>query len=523
MLITQISKNNTGTGLSNVISYLYANKNTNEKITITFNTSEGIKSLTLYWKIITTPTETKRGYAYIIPKEVSSTNKDEEFFASTQDKFLPAITNTLFQMWFKDSTIDSFLKDKRESIQVKDFFQTELPSFGEISHFNFDDMNKTIEEKKERRLWVLEILHKIFNSTEQIVAWPNEIEYKTITDERKKIILPEKVKKIHLYKKLMGQSLIDSPIQELTSLQISTSSFNVVANGNQPLVIETIDGKFIESKQFRKKILISNGEVRVPYLYATLTQDIFNEFVKNEILKDEVYLKGKFYKIPLKNSVTGDIIPLVSKKILQIPQEEIVNLVNEIEILKIRQTVYKSKIKDINKLIGDFQESITPDFIKFNKEYGIDEKGFFNVKSEEDDSSRIKDTHITNNISLSVLKFPTTETTTRETIILNNYLNITTETSVTDLLVKKKDLISKLEEIKSTLEEKRYKLSLISYTLFLNGFTTSLKYDVWTDGKVDIIEKSNAAGVVDGIKNARIISSKDGKIKVKIQLFKTKS
>lgn len=517
MLITQIWKNEAGTGLSNVVSYLYSTQTPNEKVTIEFNTAEGIKSLTLYWKVVTTPT-TKKWYAYIVPKIISSTNKDEEYFTTKQDLFLPAVTNTLFQLGFKDSTA-SFVKDSRDSTTVKDLFTASTPtSFDPVDNFNFDDLNKKIEAKKEWKLGVLEVLHKLFNTAGQTVAWPSEIEYKTMT-ESKKTVYPEKVKKVYLYKKLMGSTMIDSPIQILTGLTISTSTFNVVADGIQPLVIEGTDGKLVEAKQFRKKILVSNGRVRVPFLYSTLTQEIFNELVENGVIKDETYMRDKYYKIVLDWQTSGEQLSLVNKKVLQIPQEEIVNLVNDIEVLKVRQSVYNAKIKELNGLTGVFQEFVKPDYEKDLEGYGVDSKGIFNVTKEEDDTPKIKDSHIVNNINISVLKFPETEVTKTEKEILNKYLDIKADTGVDKLLAKKEDLIKKLEGIKNALSEKRYKLSLISNTFFLNWFSDSLSYDVWADWKVDVSEKTTAAWVVGGVKNARVISSKDGKIKVRIQLF----
>lgn len=522
MLITQIWKNDRATGLSDVVSYLYAHKDPRDVITVTFETSEWVKSLSLYWKSATlSDWSSVKGYAYIVPRVISSTNKDEEFFTTKQDMFIPAVTNTLFQLGFKDQSQANLVKDKRDTTQVKDLFETSTTSFDEVTdNFSFDEINKTIEEKKEWKLGTIEILHKLFNAEGQTVAWPKEIEYKTLT-EGKKSTLPTKVKAVHLYKKLMWTTMIDSPIQELTNFTISGSSFNVLATGNQPLVLETIDGKFIESKQYRAKILVSNGRVRIPYLYARLNRETFNEFIENGVLQNEVYLKDKFYKINLESSATGTQIPLVNKKVLQIPQEEIVNLVYDIDLTKVRQTVYNSKIKELNKLTGVFQEFIKPDFEKSNKEYGIDSKGAFSTDSEEDTDPKIKDSHITNSISISVLKFPEAEMLKKETAVLDSYLQITDTTGVDQLLAKKEDLVKKVAEIKKSLEEKRYKLALISNTLFINWFSDKLKYDTGADGKVDMAESTKAAGVVGGVKNVRILSSKDWKIKVRVQLFKT--
>lgn len=144
MKITQIWKNSEWTGLSNVVSYLYSSKNPNEKLELLFETDEWLKSITVYWKV----KGTQKGYSYIVPKIVSRTNKDEEYFTTKQDLFLPAVTGTLFQMWFKDK-INNFVKDSREATKITAYLNISEDTWIDEILRKKEDLEKKLKDVKK--------------------------------------------------------------------------------------------------------------------------------------------------------------------------------------------------------------------------------------------------------------------------------------------------------------------------------------------------------------------------------------
>jgi len=500
--VTQIWKNSDSTWLSNIVSYIYQTKNYEEEIEIFFETKEWVKSLSLYWK----KKDNKKWYWYIIPKEILKGNKDKEFFTTKQDLFIPEVQDTLYQMWFKETTTIN-KKDRRLEPEISEIFSESDSD----SHFDFD----SLEEKEEKKIWVLEALHLLFNSKGSEVVWPKEVVYKSMGTAKKEDYGDEIVK-VHKFKGVIWTALIEKPLEILRSFQISTSSFNINVKGETPLVLEMKNWDLIESNRFKTRTLISNWIIRVKFLYAKISESTYKKLKESNYIKENEYSPKKYYKFTLWNSESEkiNISSLVSSNIERIDTEEIVNLVYSVNNLKVRMSVYNSKIKEIKSLVKVYAPS---------EEWSmIDNKGRFTPKRSEDTESMKNLVH-TKKISIWVLKFPTKEVTMKEKKLLDDYLELTfSEFENKAEILHKKELEyldKKYWEMKKEIEEKRYKLSLISYVHFINWFSSRLNYKKWTDWKVDISKSTTAKGIVGWVKKSRVLENKEGTIRIEICLW----
>lgn len=582
--ITQLWKNDKWTGLWNILSYMYSKKDPAETVQIFFDTKEWEKSLTLGWKIKkNSEGKVTKWYSYLIPKDITKDNREKEFFSTTQDLFLPAITSTLYEMGYSDPTLKGVITDKRDNLSIDNLFDTSLNSENDefdkfnISEdsrqlsFNFDDYDNEEEKMKKYKLGTIEILHQIFNKNNNLpVIFPKDIKYERISEAKVENHHPD-IKQIHVFKQLMWDMIVDSPLEELFDLTISGSTFNVTARWNQPLVIELQSGEKIASKQIRTKVLVQEGHVKIPYLYAKLTEENYKylSWSVNNLITDKVYDNQKFYKIPLdgvapkshmswnwnifdfnsddniSNSENKEV-SLVNKKLLTISQEEFVNLVYDIEVLKARQTVHNSR----KKILTELKDNLT--YITWEDSWSIDSLhykelwiswGIYNPVSKdtpEIENSFSKEVVIKKNISIDVVKFPKTAKEKEEAYILaymlaNEIAQITKWISITkDLDISKleeiisiwyknvnivKLLLEKVEanlkKIKSSIKDKTYKLSLLSNAFFLNWFSPLLNYSSSEE------TPTKAKGVVNNVKQTKTFTSNNGEKVIRVQLWKT--
>jgi len=513
MLITQLGKNKEGTGLSNIVSYLYANRKNNEKINITFDTDEWIKEITLFrqdhWD--------KKGYTFIIPKTISKNKTEETFFSTKQDTFIPKITYALFQLWFKDKWNE--IKDKNIEKKTEDLFDDTLTNdiIEDFDQFSFDDK----DNNETNKLWSLEVLNIIFKENQKVV-WPKELDYEKIGVTKVKEY-SDTIKKIHYYKTLVGPTMIDQPLQYLSKFAISSTSFNTWATWSIPLVIEWKDWTLQESVKFNVKTLVSNWRVRVPFLYATLTNENFNLLSEKGNITEEEYKQWKFYKVPLGECKTWSFdiweklidSTLVNKNILDIPQDEIVETINNLEILKIKQTVYNRKIKELNWVISSKIETRYEDK---KESYWINKDWILEWKLTGEEKLEWK-TEIIKSIDIWIIGLKKSSLSKEETKILDEYIGSLEDKTLKELKDILEDITEKRNNIKNKIEETRYKQSLIANAMFLNGFSDNLNYVKNEEGMNETIDNSKAKGVVDWQKKTRIIETKDWKIKAKISLY----
>ena len=513
-VVVQFGKNKKKTGLKDIISDIYSNRT--PSISMIFTTKDGIQQITIGWKQFNDKKwKVKKGYYYLVPVSVSKTNKVEEFFATTQDLLIPNLTTTMVRMGFNDINT-SAKTNKRTS--VWDMFKENalnLDNQDDLTEVDFDNIEEKVTSAKiNYKMGAIEILHKIFKNGK--VYWPNEVKYQKIGEEQD-YQYNEQIKEVHMYKKLMWDTLIEAPLQQLSNFAISSSSFNVLADWIQPLVIELKNGQKIESKQYRKKVLISNGIVRIPYLYVEPNQKTFDELVKEGIIKSERYKIGKIYKANFKNT-TGSNLPLVNPTIVKIPKEEIIDLVWRLETLAVRQTVYNKIKRELSAKTSVFKDYIKTDEDILAESIGINLRDWtFNPSHTNKETDVMKTPTIEREIKISIEKFPKTAILKEENDLVRGLVFF--DRPMDSLLSQLEKIKAKLEDIRDELEEGRYKLNLIKSAFFVKGWNKDLDYYKDEKGDSLFIKETKAAGSADGKIENKYLENKDWTRKMRIQMF----
>lgn len=483
-----------------------------------FNTKNGIEKIKLGWKEEHKKgNKTLKGYYYIIPAKIADTRKATEFFASTQNLFVPSLTTTLNLLEFKAQDLAGVTYNKKTD--TKDLFVKEAQDLN-LEEINFDALESTTTaSSKMYRLGAIEVLHKLFKDTRNKIYWPNDVKYVKV-DDAKKVQHHPHIKEVHLYKKLMGDTLVDNPLQQLVDLSITQTNFNITAKGVQPLVIELHNGEKYEAKQYRAKILVQEGIVRIPYLYGEITQELHTELIEAGAISESKYIQGKVYKIEFAG-VSGKELPLVNPKIKKIPMDEIIDLVWDIETLLVRQTVYNRGLKTLQEKTRTFVEYTSSPEDTLMKELGISSSGVYNpIKTDEvEETNVMRNTSIGTKINIDIEKFPKTAITKEETETLEGLMKL--DRPMDALLKQKAWMEQEIENIKKSLAEKRYKLALIKTAFFVRGFTEDLPYYTDEDGKYSFEKEVKAADSYDNKKEMRyLVHSKKQDLKLKVEIMK---
>lgn len=510
--VVSLAKNKNGTGLANVVSHFYKNKLKENIITfplVDWNIKtegevvSGWKEISKNWKRST--------LYYVIDKNW------KEIVWKTQGSFLPLITALLLKMWMKDSITDE------KPTKPKDFMKVKV--IWDDMGIDFTDVDEKDRPKRKMnyKLGIIEIFNKLFKTGNEIY-FPLDEKYKKATMDTKKMVHTG-IKKVHLYKKLMGNVMIDHPFQRLTNFAISSSSFNVNADWIQPVIIEDTNGKLFESKQIRAKTFIEEWKLRVNSLLWKLTKETFDELVDLKLISETRYDSSKIYNINLNwdwvNSEDG--LPLVSPQIKNIPQEEIVTIVSEISYLKLKQKVYNKKEKELYEkldLVLSYEKKQEDNhllelWIKnwiFNPHF---EKGTDNSKLPT--LKMVRKIEIEEKLTAAEKRAISSDYLKRLDAKLNKVVELDFFTKIDydkELLkIVKEDIVI----IKKLLEEKRFKLNLIKYALFMNWLemADSLNWD-W-----EIEEKpSKAANSFDWKNSLRSFSNKAKTKTIRVKIAK---
>ena len=510
--VVSLAKNKNGTGLANVISHFYKNKLKENIITFPLvdwkiktegEVVAGWKEISKNWKRST--------FYYVIDKN------GKEIIWKTQGSFLPLITALLLKMWMKDTLTDE------KPTKPKDFMEVKV--IWDEMGIDFTDVDeKDIPKRKiNYKLWIIEIFNKLFKNGNEIY-FPLDEKYKKATMDTKKMVHPG-IKKVHLYKKLMGNVMIDHPFQRLTNFAISSSSFNVNADWIQPVIIEDMNWKLFETIQIRAKTLIEEWKLRVSSLLWKLTKETFDELVDLKLISETKYDSSKIYNINLDwdwiNKEEG--LPLVSPEIKSIPQEEIVTLVSEISYLKLKQKVYNKKEKELYEkldLILNYERKQEDNHLL---ELWI-RNWIFNPSFEKiTDTSKLPTLKMVRKIEIEEIL-----TAAEKRVISSKYLerldaklNKVNELDFVMKMDYDKELLKIVREdiaiIKELLEEKRFKLNLIKSALFMNWLemADSLNWDWETEEK-----PSKAANSFDWKNYLRNFSNKAKTKTIRVKIAK---
>jgi len=509
--INELSKNEEGTGLSNVVSEVFKNKE--KKSQVKFSVGWKIKSIdTLYlgWGDVKKEWKT---YYYAMDSNW------EVIFSKTQKSFLPLVTALLIKKGFKNP-IESSKTTKVSDLMKLNVLEDDL-------QIDFTDMDpaKIPKRKINYKLWTLEVLNKLF-SWKNEVFFPLDFKYKKVSNKSKEYDNPL-IKKVHKFKKLMGNVMIDHPFESLYNFSLSSSNFNVKVDWHQPIVIETIDWKFYEAEQIRSKILIEEWKLRIPTLLAKIDKNSFKEFKTLNLISESQYDSNKIYTINLQWEGINqeDTMPLVNPKIKSIPQEEIVNLIADESYLAIKQTIYNKKEKELaEKLNLVFSYESSP-YDKELFELWINSKGKFTPKIKDSTKTDIiPEMKVKTNIKIKL------ELTAKEKksiwedylIELEKELNKISELDFVTKIDYDKKLLEivqeKIKENKTLLNKKRFKLNLIKTAFFSNwlGMVRNLKFNE------ELIEKPNKIkNSFDWRTFSRTFSNKANTKTAKVQIHKT--
>lgn len=477
--------------LTDVLSLIYKNKDRNWEITFDSNTWR--KSISLIYQDVTIDKVRQKGYLLTIPFEVNL-KKNETVFWSNQDEIRAKIIPVLLKLGFKE---------KEETPIILD------PTSDDLFKDEFDDFDSSSEET--RKLGTLELLKKIFDNKSIKVFWPVNQGYDKISNEfeNKTSVLPEGVKTVHYHHTLSWPGIL-TPVksQAVTGFRISSSSFNVVAKCTQELVVETEDGRFIPAKQYRDKVIIGNGKLRVSRLTLTNVNDsLYHELVANWATLTESETKAiNTYDLHLWGWSEEEFLwDLVGENVKSVSVDELVTLIESISKLEVKQTVYNRKLKEAKALLSSWTYHPNEGYVPETEEFGI-KWWVYNPKIEENQQTALMfEKDPVDQIDISIVKFPKTalEKVYQEEV---NAIEIKTWWDI-------EKLEKTIEGIKKELEEKRSTLSIISYKYFLNWFSSELEYSSsWQ-------EATKAQGIVWGVKNVNTITSSQGVI-AKIALFK---
>ena len=319
--------------------------------------------------------------------------------------------------------------------------------------------------------------------------------------------------------------MIDHKYQKLTNLSISSSSFNVWADWNQPVIIEDDNWKFFEANQIRSKTFIEEGKLRINSLLWKLNKKTFEELSNLKLIKENNYNPEKVYNINLNWEWINkeETLPLVSSQIKSVPQEEIVSLVSEISHLAIKQTFYNKKEKELYAkldLVLSYEKWKENEYIE---SLGI-KKWRFNPSSDRStDNTKIPEVKMVRKIEIEQLL-----TAAEKRAITAGYekkLNVKLDKIVEINFVTKidydKELLKIVQDdisvIKKQLLEKRFKLNLIKSALFMNWLEMATTLD-WDWETVEEATKSKKS--FDWKNKLRTFSNKAKTKKIRVKIAK---
>lgn len=512
--LKELSKNEKWTWLANIVSQIFEKKEKNSKVKYRVSDwkKEKTKTLIMWWKEVVKKWK-KQWLYYALDENWNQVD------AKTQKSFLPIITAFLMKDWFKNP-----LWEKEKEKEVKDL--TKLTEDDFWLDIDFDNLS-SIKTKNKKEYWIIEILHELFNSKWCELYFPIDETYKKVKNYKEKEILNENIKWIYKFKKLIGWIMIDYPFEKITNLWISSSSFNIVIDCLQPMVIEDKDWNLVETVKFSKKVLVENWNLRVNWLIGKLTKDKYELLFENWLISEKVYNPNTLYKINLKwNVKENNEMPIISNNIKNVKQDEIVDTVFDINHYEIKNSYLNSQIKDYNSKLSfykNYEKSEDDKYLeslwifwgtfklKWEKEYWTTDKKEIETKIEISahltaaDNRKIEN-DIENEYKEKIEKqFPE-----------KNYEN--TIDMQKDIL---KFLESELKNSKNILEELRYKLNLIKMYNLNNWIDSKNNYYVWNWD--EILENTKSAKSADWFNHIRFFSNKNKtkNVRVKIQkLFK---
>lgn len=514
--ITQISRNTQKTGLSDIFSYLYQTK-TKDPIICEFETSTGVNSIQLKW----IQSHNKKWYSLTIPKEYTKTRKEdiEEFF-STQDQAIGVTSALLFQMWFKDQSIQ-ILEDQRDIITWQDLFDIDTDQ--QLN--DFDNIFNDTPTTNVSKLSLLEVLNTVFNDKNSKVFWDRDTQYSTIT-KQKEYTLPQGVYNVEPYKTISNNGdIIESPRNPLTKFQISTSSFNI--NVTEPIDIVLHTEQWIKSsKMYKTRTIVSNWEIRINKLNVMLSKDTYNKIKDSIELVDIVNINDSIKASLILSKKQWELVSEgLMKNVKKVSQKELIDLVYDIEELEVRQSVYNKVLKTINAKINSSTtvSQFNGNIVEENT-YWIKD-GVYNPPSQDKDVQGWGKTVIKNSIDISFIKFPKTEIEKKLIESTQVYISDLDSINTQELNSRKQKIENIIDWIKQDLQQLRFKLATISYTYFNeSGFSdnTDLIYDQDPETKsIDVNMPVKAKDVVGGVKKARFLSDPETNRQIRIQLYQT--